>query len=75
MQNLGSKVSLVEFLPNLIPGADGDIVKPLERKLKKQFETIMLGSKVVDIKENKSKILKLPLSDGKTNRMNMKRYS
>ena len=52
---LGSKVSLVEFLPNLIPGADGDIVKPLERKLKKQFETIMLGSKVVDIKENKSK--------------------
>ena len=27
---LGSDVSLVEFLPNLIPGADQDIVKPLE---------------------------------------------
>ena len=52
---LGSQVSLVEFLPNLIPGADRDIVKPLERKLKKQFKTIMLGSKVVDIKENKPK--------------------
>ena len=63
---LGSKVSLVEFLPNLIPGADGDIVKPLERKLKKQFETIMLGSKVVDIKENKSKNLKVTIErDGK----------
>jgi len=32
---LGAKVSVVEFLPNLIPGADQDIVKPLQRKLKK----------------------------------------
>ena len=44
--SLGSKVSVVEFLPNLIPGADPDIVKPLQRKLNKQFENIMLSSKV-----------------------------
>ena len=63
---LGSQVSLVEFLPNLIPGADRDIVKPLERKLKKQFKTIMLGSKVVDIKEDKSKKIKVTIDrDGK----------
>lgn len=63
---LGSQVSLVEFLPNLIPGADRDIVKPLERKLKKQFKTIMLGSKVVDIKEGKSKKIKVTIDrDGK----------
>jgi Pyruvate/2-oxoglutarate dehydrogenase complex, dihydrolipoamide dehydrogenase (E3) component, and related enzymes len=63
---LGSQVSLVEFLPNLIPGADRDIVKPLERKLKKQFKTIMLGSKVVDIKEGKSKEIKVTIDcDGK----------
>ena len=36
--SLGSKVSVVEFLPNLIPGADPDIVKPLQRKINKQFE-------------------------------------
>jgi len=53
---LGSHVSVVEFLPNLIPGADPDIVKPLQRKLKKQFETIMLSSKVTQVK---------PLDDGK----------
>ena len=63
---LGSQVSLVEFLPNLIPGADRDIVKPLERKLKKQFKTIMLGSKVVDIKEGESKKIKVTIDrDGK----------
>ena len=63
---LGSQVSLVEFLPNLIPGADRDIVKPLERKLKKQFKTIMLGSKVADIKEGKSKKIKVTIDrDGK----------
>ena len=43
---LGSKVSVVEFLPNLIPGADQDMVNPLQRKLKKQFESILLSSKV-----------------------------
>ena len=31
--SLGSKVSVVEFLPSLIPGADNDIVKPLQRVL------------------------------------------
>ena len=47
--SLGSKVSVVEFLPNLIPGADPDIVKPLQRKLNKQFENIMLSSKVESV--------------------------
>lgn len=51
---LGSNVSLVEFLPNIIPGADQDIVRPLERKLKKQFHSIMLGSKVSEVKEKKN---------------------
>ena len=47
--SLGSKVSVVEFLPNLIPGADPDIVKPLQRKLNKQFENIMLSKKVESV--------------------------
>ena len=47
--SLGSKVSVVEFLPNLIPGADSDMVKPLQRRLNKQFNSIMLSSKVTSI--------------------------
>ena len=46
---LGSDVSVVEFLPSLIPGADKDVVKPLIRKLKKQFKSIMTSSKVVKV--------------------------
>ena len=51
---LGSSVSVVEFMPNLVPGADDDVAKPLVRKLRKQFESIMLSSKVtnVEILEN-----------------------
>jgi len=51
--SLGSKVSVVEFLPSLIPGADKDIVKPLHRKLKKQFSNIMLSSKVLSVTPQK----------------------
>lgn len=50
--SLGSEVSVVEFLPSLIPGADQDVVKPLQRQLSKQFKSIMLSSKVVAVTEN-----------------------
>ena len=43
---LGSKVTVVEFMPSLLPGADEDLVKPLARKLKKSFENIYLSTKV-----------------------------
>ena len=48
--SLGSQVSIVEFLPHLISGADRDIVKPLERRLKNQLHKIMLSSKVTEVK-------------------------
>ncbi len=43
---LGSNVSVVEYMDSLVPGADDDIKKPLIRKLKKHFKSIMLSSKV-----------------------------
>jgi len=46
---LGSAVSVVELSPGLMPGADTDLVKPLERRLKKKFEKILLGNKVIAI--------------------------
>jgi len=46
---LGSQVSVVEFMPNLLPGADPDVVKPLEKRLKKDFASIQTNTKVLGI--------------------------
>jgi dihydrolipoamide dehydrogenase len=53
---LGSQVTVVEFLPNLIVEADADIIKPLQDQLEKQFEKIYLSSKVVAVKKKKNKL-------------------
>jgi len=46
---LGSQVTVVELSPGLMPGCDPDLVRPLQKRLKKQFEHIYLGSKVTAI--------------------------
>ncbi len=46
---LGSKVSVVELLDQLIPGADADIVKPLTRRITKQYEAIWVKTKVTAV--------------------------
>ncbi len=46
---LGTKVTIVELSPGLIPGCDRDLVKPLERRVKKRYENIYLNSKVTTI--------------------------
>ena len=43
---LGSEVTVVELSDGLMPGADRDLVRPLEKRLKKDFEAIYTGSKV-----------------------------
>lgn len=43
---LGSKVTVVEALEGLLPMADRDLVVPLERKLKAEFEAIYVNTKV-----------------------------
>ena len=58
--SLGSVVSVAEFLPNLLPGADADLVKPLARKLKKQFEEIYLSTKITSVKPVSYTHLTLP---------------
>ena len=62
---LGAAVSVVEFLPNLIPEADTDLVKPLHQKLKKQFESILLSSKVSSIEPEKDSRLKVVIENKK----------
>ena len=48
---LGSKVSVVEMLDGLLPGADRDLVLPLHKRLEKAFESIMLKTSVSALKE------------------------
>jgi dihydrolipoamide dehydrogenase len=46
----GSKVTVVELMPSLLPDADADLVKPLQKKLTTDFNKIHLSTKVVEIK-------------------------
>jgi len=48
---LGSKVSVVEMLPGLLPGADLDLVLPLHKRIEKIFASIMLSTTVATVKE------------------------
>jgi dihydrolipoamide dehydrogenase len=44
--SLGAKLSVVELTGQLMPGADPDLVKPLEKRLKARYEQILLNTKV-----------------------------
>lgn len=53
---LGSKVSIVEFMPNIIPGADKDLVAPLKKRMQGLLNTIMTSTKVDKIDPQKKGI-------------------
>jgi dihydrolipoamide dehydrogenase len=48
---LGTKVTVVEMLPQILTGADRDLVTPLAKRLEKIFSAILLNTKVVELKE------------------------
>jgi dihydrolipoamide dehydrogenase len=48
---LGSKVTVVEMMPGILPGADRDLTKVLHKRLEQKFEKILLNTKVVEMKE------------------------
>jgi dihydrolipoamide dehydrogenase len=43
---LGAKVSVVELTPQLIPGCDPDLVRPLEKRIRARYEQVLLGTRV-----------------------------
>jgi dihydrolipoamide dehydrogenase len=49
---LGSRVSVVEMTPGLLPGVDRDLVNVLHKRLEKLFAAIMLNTKVVKVAED-----------------------
>ncbi len=50
---LGTKVSVVEFTDGLIQGCDRDLVRPLQKRMEKRFEAIMLNTKVATMEPKK----------------------
>ena len=51
---LGSSIDIVELQNQLMPGADLDLVKPLQKRLGGRCNDIMLGTKVTEIKAQKN---------------------
>ena len=53
---LGTKVTVVELTPHLLPGADRDLVKPLQDRMSKVFHKILLQTKVAALADKQSHI-------------------
>jgi dihydrolipoamide dehydrogenase len=47
---LGTKVSVVEMTPGLLPGADRDLVRILAQRVEKTFDKVMLSTKVTSMR-------------------------
>ncbi len=64
---LGTRVSVVEMLPGLLPGADRDLVLPLHKRLEKMFDGILLNTTVAAVKDEGAAIrATLKAQDGAT---------
>lgn len=48
---LGTKITVVEMLPQIMTGADRDLVSQVKRRLDKQFEAILTNTKVLGLEE------------------------
>jgi dihydrolipoamide dehydrogenase len=53
---LGTRVTVVEMLPGLLPGADRDLVLPLHKRLEKMFDGILLNATVASVQDEGSGI-------------------
>jgi dihydrolipoamide dehydrogenase len=53
---LGSRVSVVEMTDGLLPGADRDLVRPLQKRLQGVFEAIWLNAKVASLVDRQDSI-------------------
>ncbi|MEM7505774.1 MAG: dihydrolipoyl dehydrogenase [Pseudomonadota bacterium] len=50
---LGSKVTVVELMDQIIPGCDKDVVKPLHKRIEGRYEKIHLKTKVTSVEAQK----------------------
>jgi len=63
---LGSKVTMVEFFPRLLIGADPDLVQVVVKNCEKKFESILVNSKVAGLEKTASGFAVSIEHDGET---------
>lgn len=54
--SLGSRVTVVEMMGEILPGTDRDLVRPLERRAGEMFEAIYLKTRVAEMKDQNGKV-------------------
>lgn len=52
-QALGAKITVVEMMPQIIPGADADLVQPLYKRISKLYKNILLKTRVTKVEAKK----------------------
>ncbi len=62
---LGSRVTVVEMLDQLIPGCDKDLVRPLQKRIEGRYEAVLLGTSVGSVRAQKNG-LKVEFSGGES---------
>jgi dihydrolipoamide dehydrogenase len=63
---IGTKVTLIEMLPRLVPAEDDEIAQTLEREMKKQKIDLFLNTKIESRKDLPDGSISLTLTGGKT---------
>lgn len=53
---LGTRITVAELMDQIIPGADADIVKPLMKRIKARYDSILLGTKVTSVDASGAKL-------------------
>ena len=54
---MGSDVTVIEYMPNIVPLEDVDVSKELEKSFKKKGIKIMTSSEVMSVEKKKNKVL------------------
>ena len=62
--SIGTNVTVVEYLPNIVPLEDSDISKELEKSFKKKGIKIMTSSEVISVDKTKNKVIALVKNNG-----------
>ena len=63
--SMGTNVTVIEYLPNIVPIEDNDVSKALEKSFKKKGIKIMTSSKVTYVEKQKDKVIANVKNKGK----------
>jgi len=72
---LGTKISIVEFMDQIIPGLDKDTIVPLYKQISKEYKSIILNTKVLSAEIINNNDIKISFIDNKTQNKTEKTYN